>query len=84
MVHTSPVVLARNKTTYIVLQFAVVAHEILSAVALVAMHMVDAHAPILARPRYTLVNVDIARVPCNTQHTRLRIFIRHSCLLVWY
>jgi hypothetical protein len=73
--HTSPVVFAGNKTAHIVLQFAVVAHEILSAVALVAVHVVDADAPILAWPRYTFVNVDTARVPCNIQHRRLRIFI---------
>ena len=73
--HTSPVVLARNKTAHIILKFTVVAHEIVSAVALVAMHVVDADAPILAWPRYTLIYVDTAHVPYNIQHTRLRIFI---------
>jgi len=71
---TSPIVLARNKTAHIILKFAVVTHEILGAVALVAMHVIDADAPILAWPRYTLINIDTAHVPCNIQHTRLRIF----------
>jgi hypothetical protein len=49
--HTSPVVLAGNKTAHVVLQFTVIAHKILGAVAPVAVHVVDADAPILARPR---------------------------------
>jgi hypothetical protein len=46
--HTSATVLAWEKTTHIILEFTVVTHEILTAVALVAMHMVNADATILA------------------------------------
>jgi hypothetical protein len=66
--HTTTVVLAWNKTTHVILKFAVVTHEILAAVALVAVHMVNADAPILAWSRYTLINVNTAHVPCNTKH----------------
>lgn len=82
--HTSTIVLARNKTTHIIRKFTIITHEILTAVAPVAMHMVNADASILARPWYTFINVNTAHVPCNTWHMRSRIFIWHSCLLIWY
>jgi hypothetical protein len=46
---TSAIVLARNKTAHIILEFTIVTHKILAAVAFIAMHMVDADATILAR-----------------------------------
>jgi hypothetical protein len=46
--HTSAIVLAGNKTTHIILEFTIVTHKILAAVAFVAMHMVNTEATILA------------------------------------
>jgi hypothetical protein len=42
------IVPAGNKSTHIVLKFAVVTHKILGTVAFVALHMVNADATILA------------------------------------
>jgi hypothetical protein len=63
--YASAVVPAGNKSTHIILKLTVVAHEILTTVAFVAMHMVNADATILAWSRRTLVNVHTAHVTCN-------------------
>lgn len=69
---TSAIVLARNKTAHIILEFTIVTHKILAAVAFIAMHMVDADATILARSWCTLINVHTAHVTCSMWKTRLR------------